>query len=259
MPVTVGLQDVLWYGGLALKAGLLGRLFALGLAARYRALVICLAVHLLRTLLLMPMNVRSDAYALTYMVSEPLLLITYVFAALEVYAQVFEAYRGLAWLGRGTMLVGLALSALASAGLHWTEFNFSGEPYLVLRAALLLESTVCGMLLVFLLALALFPLWFPVRLRKNLLLYNFGFSVFFLAMSMGVFLRNAHPDWARAASTIRLAVYDACLVGWLLLFSRAGEAEALQAAPAFRRDQEQRLLSQLEAINRALESGRKSG
>ena len=258
MPSSVGLQDVLWYAGLALKAALLARLFSLRLAGQYRALVFCLAVHLVRTLSLMPLSVRSDAYALTYMLSEPVLLATYVLAALEIYTQVFVSYQSLSRLGRRTLLITLGLSALLSGLFHWARLDFSAEPYRWLRVIFLLESSVCGMLLVFLLALALFPLWFPIRLRRNLLLYNFGFSVFFLAMSMGVFLRNANPAWAHTASTIRLAVYDACLLGWALLFSRAGESAALQAAPAFRRGEEQRLLSQLDAMNRALQSSRKS-
>ena len=260
MAASFNAEDFLWYAGLAAKAVLTARLLWLGLYVRYKALVICLLAHVVRTLILLPLSVNGNAYAYAYLLTEPLLLVTYVLVALEIYSHVFESYRGLSILGRRTMLAALGVSALVAVVTHLAEFDYTNERFHILRSLFIVESTLCSTLLIFLILLALFLFWYPVPLRKNLLHYSFLWCVVFAALSAGLYLRNANPtdDWTRIASEVRLAADTLCPAAWIWLFRRSWEVETSGVAFRLTSEHQQRILARLDAMNEALEAGRKT-
>ena len=158
MPSIPQLDQLLWYFSLLLNAALLWRLYHLGLIRRYPALAFCMAIQALRSLPLLNVDVNTDAYAERYMATVPVLLGSYIWVALEIYAQTFEAYRGLAAVSRKVMLAVLASGALVAIAIHLNELNVSGEPFHPLRAVLLVESATCLVVLTLLLTIAVFLL-----------------------------------------------------------------------------------------------------
>lgn len=254
------LEAFFWYANLLLKIVLLWRLFALRLAPRYKALCFSLALASIRSILLMSLNFRTTLYGVVYFVTLPLLEMAYIAVVLEIYGQIFEAYQGISFLGRGFLLTTFVTSAAVSLWLHVAEFNVSGGPFVFLRYYLTGESSLYVVMLLVLLALAAFLFWYPVPLRKNLLHYNLIFLVFFGAMSAGLYLGNADPGsvMARLGSAMRMGIDTACLLSWTILFRREWETESAGVAFALSKDHQAQVLHQLDSMNQAILRVRKS-
>ncbi len=254
-------EQLFWYLTIALHAGLVFRLWRLKLASSYPAIFGLLLMQLVRSLwltqyLVSPAVFRSslNQYAFSLVFTEPVLIAGRAAAVFELSAALLRSYRGLSVLGRLTMLVTLCASIAASVVLHWPEFNFAGEPYHKLRALYLLETTVYSSLLLFLLLLALFVLYHPAPIRRNLLAHGVGFGVYLLSSAAAVWLRNQDAaQWTRAASTLRLGVTAAGLAAWALMLSARGEEETVNVHVPLSHETERQVLARLSALNSALE------
>lgn len=253
-------EVIFWYASLLLKIILLWRLFSLGLAARYKALVFFLVLATARTLVLLPLNVNTPTYALTYFLTQPVLLGLQVWVVLEIYSQVFESYQGISFLGRGFVVGTFAVGILASLWLHLTEFNVHGGPQVFVRVYLTGESTFYTILLVFLLTLGVFLLWFPVPLKKNMVHYLLVFSVFFAAASLGLYMGNRNPTSlaARLGSALRMGIDTACLAAWVFLFRVEWEKKTTGVSFAVTGAHQAKVLHQLESMNEAILRARKT-
>ncbi len=254
MPDTPQFENIAWYFSLFLNVSLVWRLASLRLIRRYPALASCMGIQLLRAIPLLTLDVNTDAYALTNAATIPVLMVSYIWVALEIYALAFEGYRGLFAVSRKVMLSVLAVSAIVAVLVHVGEMNASGEPFRLIRAVLLVESTVSLMLLFLLVAIAAFLLWYPAAVRKNLLLYSFSFSIYVASQCAIIFLRNSDPALTRDASLARFAVDDLCLLALVVFFRTAGEAESRSATTSMGSESRQRLLSQLGQLNSTLEN-----
>jgi hypothetical protein len=108
-------------------------------------------------------------------------------------------------------------------------------------------------ILLFLLLITILLLWFPIKLRRNIVVYIGGFGLFAAARSGGLLLANRLPAAATyTVSTILLAVTLLCLLIWIVGIRPEGERSI--ALPGHSRDPEasERLSRQLDAINTAL-------
>lgn len=248
-------EEALWIANIALTAALLVRLSILRMAGTYAALSVFLALQTLRSLWLLQFQPNANEYVFPYVFTEPVLVVSRVLVVFELYDKILEGYRGLAILSRGTMAGVLGVSLVASIAAHVPEFTVRNEPFQVLRALHLFETTVYTALLFFLLLLAGFMLWYPARIKKNVLLHAWAFSAYFVSSSVAVFLRNMDAAaWTRIASTGRIAVTGVSLLVWCILVRKSWETEA--GASSIRHDaaDERRLLAQLEALSRKLET-----
>lgn len=254
MPPIPQLEIVLWYLSLILKAAVLWRLISLHLVQRYPALCVCMGFQFLRTIALLTLNINSNTYALSYFATLPLLLATYVWVALEIYAKAFEDYRGLSWAGKRVMLGVLGLSAVSAIFAHHSELYDAGERFQVIRVVLVVESAVCLMLLFFLVAVAAFLVWYPATIRKNLLLYSFTFSVYTGAHCATIFLRNSDPSTlTHIASMAQLGMDDLSLLV-IAVFLRTTWETARPKLVNLSNEHGQKLLGQLGRLNAALEN-----
>jgi hypothetical protein len=236
---------------------LLVRLFVNGLLPRYKAFGFYLLFSLARGVALALIDRQTSAYGYTYLYTTPILQAAYFAVVLEIYGQVLRQYRGLSFLGRGTMIFAMGVSAATALLGNWMELDFSHEPYVLLRLVFLLETTVAKMLLVFLLLLVAFLVYYPVPLRRNLLIYTFGFTVALATVSLGILLRNLDPAKVLMASALRMAAYSVTLLTWLVSFRRSWETEVASSPVPYSEEHGRRLLGQLDAMNSYLE--RKKG
>src|SRR5262249_46458761 len=118
---------------------------------------------------------------------------------IEIYVLVLEERGALARFGR--RLVGYVLAAaLAIASIP--PFLASQVPasFRLRAITFQVEEVVEGVELLFLAAMVLFLLWFPIRIRKNLAVYITGFAVYFGARWMLLFLALQSSD--RALRTV---------------------------------------------------------
>lgn len=257
------ISDIIWYVSTAVGAALLASLFQADLARRYRALAIYLTFSTLRSVALITVRAQlrldSNLYAYLYVLSSPLVWLASLYVSLEIYHYVFEAYQGLRALSRKSILwTFLASSFLAFLYIAYIV-TYSGEESWILRSVFAFEQAVALTIFFALLALAAFLAWYPVPLRRNVLVYSFGFSgimVFFMA---GTSLRFfAGPVVNGVASIITLGLFTLVTGAWLVWLRPAGEQD-IRAAGFIPRTAEdrQRLLNQLAEMNAMLEAGRR--
>jgi hypothetical protein len=262
MPGAPGsLEQFFWYSTIALHAVLVWRMWRCRLAGRYPAIFILLAMQLARSLwvtqyIATPQLFRYHAnqYSFSIVFTEPILILARAVAVFELTAAALQSYRGLSVLSRATLAAGLVASVTLSLLVHSAEFTFSGEPFRFLRVIYLLETTVYSALAVFLFLLALFVLYHPAPIRKNVLAHGIGFSVYMLSSAAAVWLRNQDAaQWTRAASTMRLGITLLGLAAWAWLLSPRGEEESVEVHIPLSEETGQRVLARLDALNSALE------
>ncbi len=250
----------LWYASIALPAVLLWQFHRHRLVSRYPVIFSLLLAQCIRSLWLTQFVISPDIfqrklnyYGLTILFTEPVLIAGRAAAVFELCSHVLQSYRGLSFLSRMTLLAALGASTTVSLLLHWPEFSFSGEPYRYLRMVYLMETTVYSSLLVFLLLLALFVLYHPAPLKRNLLAHGIGYGAYMLSSAAAVWLRNQDAtQWTRAASTLRLGVAMAGLAAWAWLLSPQGEEETVDVHVPLSPATERRVLARLEVLNSAM-------
>lgn len=255
------LEQILWYGTILLHAVLLWRIWACGIAGSYPVITAVLAMQLIRSAWITQyvyssavFREHANHYGFTILLTEPVLIAARAAAVVELMGGVLQAYRGLRLLGRTAFLLVLAGSTGVALGLHASEFTFAGEAYRWLRVLYLLETTVYSALLFALLLLAMFVLYHPAPLRRNLLAHGIGFTFYMISSAAAVWLRNQDAaQWTRAASTMRLAITLGGLLLWAWMLSPRGEEETVAVHLPLSPETGERVLARLEALNSALE------
>jgi len=252
-PVPFNILNWLWAVEVGLCLALVARLALLRLARQYPALVTALGVGALRALLLSNLNFRSTAYGVAYVVTEPLTWASNAWVAFEIYQKVLQSYQGISALGRKSLAAGLAISAGIACITSVRNIRWTGELYPVLLVTAALSQGVSLTLLIFLVLISLFILWYPIPLKRNLLFYALGYSLVFISLGLGFFLRSAFgPQMARTVSYTHLAVWVGCLVFWLIGLRQSGEVVSTTMGSALRAGDQDRLLAQVEALNSLL-------
>jgi hypothetical protein len=251
--VLPDLERWLFAGGMALEAILLLRLWQLKLALRYRALAFLLIVELGRSLVLSNLTYGQNANSIFYVVTAPLVWCAYAWVAFETYGMVLESYQGLSILGRRTLAGGLAISALIAVWVSTSHIRWEGERFPIILLTVAVTQAVTLTVLMFILLLCAFLLWYPIPLRRNLVFYVMGFSIYFLAFNYGMFLRSAGGSaMTDLASQVTMAMEALCLVFWIFSFRTQGETAAVAVGSLLRSGEEPRLLAQLDDLNAIL-------
>ena len=124
--------------------------------------------------------------------------------------------------------------------------------YPAIHRFLTFERSMNFVILVYLLLISGLLLWFPIRVRRNIVVYISGFVLFSASRSFGLLLYNLCPQDARLISTVLLGLTLLCLLIWIVGIEPEGEL--VTATPGYRRNPEtmQRLSDQLDSINAAL-------
>lgn len=111
-------------------------------------------------------------------------------------------------------------------------------------------STVALLVLIFIL---IFAIWFQVPMSKNLAALSSGLVIYFAANS-AVFLTRGM--WSRealwAVSILTIYLTSACYAYWIFFITREGEAVMVTIGHRWRREEQDRLLTRLEAMNATL-------
>ncbi len=239
---------------MVLTVGVLARLAALRLVATYPALSTFLALQTLRSFWLVPYDVNSTGYAITYIFTEPILVMSRALVVFELYEKILAGYRGLSALSRRTMAGCLGASLVLSMATHMREFVALTPSGKILQGVNLFESTVYTALLFFLVILAAFMLYYPAPIRKNVILHSWAFSAYFAGTAAALYLSNTNFEaWNRIASISRMASATASLLAWCLLLRKAWESESSAISFTHSKVSQERLLQQLEALNMKLE------
>ncbi len=243
-------ETLFWYLNATLAAVAGVRALASKLAPVYPALLVFLLFLPARSALLMFHRSSESTYAWVYVLTTPAVCLLQVWTGLEVYRHVFEAYSGLAVLGRRSLLLTAAVGGMLAFGYAYAGSRVAGEPFPTLRFVLLFDSVVAFIVLFFLITLIGFMLWFPVPLKRNVVGYAFGLSAILATICTAVAVRVfAGAGATEIAGTVIMAVSALTFGWWAATLSKAGETVMPQGTlPRSPGDQE-RLLEQLKSLN----------
>lgn len=226
-----------------------------GLYRRYRALFYYLVFRFFYTssIVFIFKDFRTAAYQRFWIYTEPIIWLFYVMLVIELYSLVLEKHRGLYTLGRWVLYLGLSVSILIS-GLALFPQLAGGriQRSLLMPYYYAIERGVDFSLFIFLLVILLWLTRYPVPLSRNVVVHSVAFSILFLSNTASVLLRTILGYNAIGyLNTFLMAIGAACILIWLVFLTRKGE-EVRVSLPVLGPEHEERILSQLEAINKTL-------
>jgi hypothetical protein len=247
-------EKILLSATTGLTIAVLVKLWFSGLARIYKLLFLFLVSDLLSYVVALSVPYDTTWYGYFYFSLQTLKIAVAVPVLVEIYALALEKTPALAQFGRNAVRYILGAAALFPVVLVLMDQARSPHPYL--RAFLLFEQTMDATIAIFLIIISAFMAWFPVRMKRNVILYAGGFVVWFLSRSAAVHVVN---QWS-GNKTVSLAVNSAdmfiimgCLLVWLLGLRREGENRTAVVGHLWNRAEADRLTEQLDAINDSLE------
>jgi hypothetical protein len=248
-----GVERVLWYLNLLATFAVLGRLLQCELGRVCRALFLYWLVQAASSLAMLPFPVTSNRYAEVYYGFQILSLLLAIGVVLELYRGALALYPAMAEFGRKSIAAFMSIAAVgALIGVALDSTILPGQPVINHRF-LTFERTIDLAILLFLLLMSGFLLWFPVKTKRNIVVYITGFVLFYSSRSLGLLLVNLLPlAYFRMLSTVLLAFSLGCLLLWLLGLRK--ESQDVVAITGHRSNAAalERLSAQLDQINTAL-------
>jgi hypothetical protein len=253
MPDIAAVQRFLQWLTIGAYAVLLLKIYACKELHHYRYFTFYLIVQFARSLVLASMKSGTMAYGWIFLITAPLIWVCYILVVIELYSLILSSYQGIATFGRYTLASALALSVLVSAGTLLFDFANGAESFPILLAAFAIERLLVSSLALLLIAVTGFLLWFPVPLRRNVVIYSLVYFVYFLSKAGALLIRNTGgPAALQILNTTVLSAASICLVSWVFFLNREGEQETVKSRPQWKPETERRLLEQLDSINAAL-------
>lgn len=243
-----------WIGYLtiAVAIGVLARLVAIGMAQRYWCVFGYLLADALQGLLAAQASPSSLWYGYVYFAGQAAKTVLAICLSVQLWVLAVRAYAALAWFGRRIALWGLVVALLvAAAGLALQPALAHGQS-LFPHYFNAFEGALDSMVALFLAAAALFLLWFPVEVPRNVAVLIGGIVVFLVAEWGCLLLVNLHPSAASEVSAILLLVYLSCLIFWIVALQRTGESLTIVTGHRWNPEEAERLLGQLDTINSRL-------
>jgi hypothetical protein len=180
----------------------------------------------------------------------------YLLVIMELCQLVLKDHVGILTFGRKFLSVALAVSTLASVAT--LAFEAQQPQFDIIRTYVLIERLIISSLLLFLLLFTAFLAYFPVPVNRNTVVHARIFACYFLFKTALLVFRNLITgDTVYAVNIVLSMLTTSCLIGWAVLLSPAGEEIKALTSRRSDPDAEERLVAQLDAINRTLLSSAK--
>jgi hypothetical protein len=238
----------------ALAAAVLAKLWWSGLVSAYKMLFCYLTADFLSSVAAVTIRYDTKRYVDVYFASQTVKIILAAFVLVEIYALALAGTPALARFGRNVVSYILGAAALVPVVGLFVDHVPSRIPYL--HSFFLFERTMDGTMAIFLIIISIFMGWFPVRLRRNVIVYIGGFIVWALSRSALVHIVNqwlGNKQVSMVANSVQMFIEMGCLLLWLLELRREGESRTAVVGHLWNRAEAERLTDQLDAINRSLE------
>ena len=249
----LGAERVLFYLNFIAELALLSRLIRCKLHRTYKSLFLYWLVQTMGSVPLLLAGRGTWLYLYLYWGAQTLNIFMALYVVQDLFGIALSVHPAIASFGRRSVLAAMALAALAALAGITLDANVLPGHYRGIQRFLTFERTMNFVILVFLLLISILLLWFPIKMRRNIVVYISGFVLFACARSFGLLLLNLLPqEFAVPVSTVMLGLTLLCLLIWIVGIRPEGERAT--ATPGYRRDPEamQRLNRQLDAINATL-------
>lgn len=251
------------YLNVAVAIVLVVRLMRLRLLPKYRVLALFLLYDLGLSLAFVALPWRrlidhfGVDYRVVWLVTRPLAWLLYVWVVYAILHRVMDEQPGILRTSRRIFAASFALAVaigLLSARLEYAASTPSHTLIAETVTRAMIVERACVTTSLVLLALTLgFLLWFPIEVTRNAALLCSGLLAYFASATAFLLLRDV---WS-VGSTLTLSisvvcVQTGCLLLWLRYLNRAGELRRIRPGHSWRRQDQEKLVGQLEAINAAL-------
>jgi hypothetical protein len=229
--------------------GLCIRFLWTGLHRIYVWFFVYLLLALLQTAVLGLVPLSRHAYVLAWEITEGLIVSSYALIVLEAYSLLLRNLTGIASVSRRYIKVTLAAGVVAGLSLTALEKT----PKSIFNYFLICDRVMISSLVFFVLLSTIFLAYYPVPLNRNVVAYSIGYAIYFLTKATVLLIANMGSRWwQRGIDSVLIGTSTACLLFWLYALNRQGETKTVVVGHRWNREEEQRVLAQLEAINRAL-------
>jgi hypothetical protein len=189
-----------------------------------------------------------------YAASQALKTVLASLMVMEIYRLALAERKALARIGRN--MVGYVLAGSLLISLAWVLFSGA-----IPRGQALLHYTLAGSGAVFttqttfICLMGAFLAWFPVQIRKSLVVYIFGLVLYF--SSNGVldllYIRYTSPREVETLNVVGLAITLACVGFWIWGMREADQDDITTTGHRWNPAEMERLKVQLDEINDSLE------
>jgi hypothetical protein len=246
-------ENLLFYVQQAAFIGLLVRFVASGLQRTYRFFFIYMIVMAGQDLVPMFARRGTNLYGYSFIATEGVIVLLYALIVLELYSLVLRDLPGIASVSRRYIKVALAIAILISL----TLLQFEQVPRSYMARFFTFESTIVSSLVLFVFLITGFLVYYPIPLSRNVIFYSIGYAFYFTSKALALFLRNTGHQWDALFSFCLMAVSTASLIFWIVSLSSEGEKKTIVIGHKWNREDEERVMQQLDAINRSLMRVRK--
>ncbi len=239
----------------SILAGLVARVVLTGLFRTYPYFFGYLLVACLQALILSFLSPGSPNFVFPWLISQALLTCFGALIVLELYSLVLRDLTGIASTSRRYLRICLGLAILASLPLLLLEQT----PHGIVNTFMVIDRTLVTSLLIFVLLLTAFLVYYPIRINRNLVVYSIGYAVYFMAKASGLLFVNIIQARYRQFGVGLVTVSTLAMLFWLVGLRREGEEKKITLGHRWNRENQDRVLAQLKAINASLLRGRRPG
>jgi hypothetical protein len=234
-------------------AALAWRLYAVGLAPKYRVFFIFVIYAAAHGIVASCLDYESDAYFWFWIVTQPAILILYIWVVTELIGLVLARHKGFHTAGRWAMYAGITVSAIISTATLLPKITPElPQKTQYLSYFLAAERAVDLSLAIFLVLMVALLNFYAFPLTRNVIVHAVVYTIFFVSSSLWTILRNVFGlKYDVSVSNALMTVSCLCILAWLFLLSPKGE-EVRVKAPWYGPEQEERLLSHLDNLDAAL-------
>jgi hypothetical protein len=240
---------------IALTAAVAIKLWVSGLLKIYTLLFSYLAWDLFSSLVGLLIPFRSTAYGYFYLSTQTIKIAIAAFMLVQIYSLAFERTPALARFWRDIVGYILLIAAVFPIVALWTDHRSYTGTQKLLRLFFLFEQTMDLTMAIFLIFISIFMLWFPVRLRRNVIVYISGFIVWSLSRSIAIHVINRwfeNKELRHISNLAQMCIGLGCLLYWLIGLRREGESRTAVVGHLWNRAEAERLTEQLDSINNSL-------
>src|SRR5579872_1961315 len=199
-------ERALFYLNFIAELVLLWRLVHAKLYRTYGALFCYWTAQAVESLVLMAFPIDSRRYVYGYWTAQTVNVLMAVFVVQDLYRIALSEHPAVASVGRRALLAAMAIAAAVALSGIRLDFTMLPGQYPDIHRFFTFERSMNFLTLLFLLIVSALLLWFPIRVRRNIVVYISGFVLFSASRSFGLLLYNLRPRDARLNSTIVLGL-----------------------------------------------------
>jgi hypothetical protein len=247
------LSQLLWFANLFAGAVLILRLWISRLYRSYPTLFAYYLIMEMGGLVLVRIQFHSNIYAHSYIAIQVVLHVLAVLVVLELYRCALSSHQGLASFGRASVsTVAVAVTVLAAVGTLLDRAIPSGQSVIV-HWGVTVQRTLDLIIIVFLLLIALFITWFPVKMSRNTLISILAFTLYYFTIVASLLAANVLSRVHLAAvNNVLLSVSGMVMLLWGAALHPEAESGEVSAGHAWDPEALEDLNRQLGSINTAL-------